>query len=75
MKILGILKGLGKKLITGIPGSGIIKQVKDTFSKEKPDTWAELGFYVLGVLALWMALYFGVIKDFDSFIKGLKAIF
>jgi len=69
-----ILLGLGKKLLKGIPGSGIITEVKDTLSKDKPNTWAELGFYVVGVGALWLGLYYGIIEE-GTFLKFIKTIF
>ncbi len=69
-----ILLSLGGKLLKGLPGSGIVTEIKDVLSKDKPNTWVHFAFYALGVAALWLGLYYGIIEE-GTFLKFIKAIF
>lgn len=74
MKILKFLFPIVKSLFKTVPGSSIVEKVKNTFSKDKPDTKIQLAAYLVGGLITWYAIYKGLVDE-DIVLKVIKSIF
>lgn len=72
MGFLKIIKGLIKPL----PGSGIVKEVKEAFTKGKElnnyKKLIRLGFYLISAVFVWFLISKGIISSLPEVIEFLK---